>query len=47
MPTEEMTKDIVSELIQSDAPSLGVRVEQYTGQSLGAMVESGTGKSLG
>ena len=42
-----MTKDIVSELIQSDAPSLGVRVEQYTGQSLGAMVESGTGKSLG
>ena len=47
MPTDEMIKDPVSELIQSGAPSLGSRVEQYTGQNLGAMVESSIGKSLG
>lgn len=47
MPTKELTSQPVDDLIPSDTPSLGARVEQYTGQSLGSLVEASIGQSIG
>lgn len=47
MPTQELMQQPLDRITQSETPSLGTRVEQYTGQSLGSMVEASIGQSQG